>query len=96
MSNTQEEEEEEEGGAPKENSHESNHMEEEAHEEGASPFHLSLHAVHGTSSVNQTFTLLVHMGKLKGTAVVDIGSKATFIDTEMAIKLHVKFKITQQ
>lgn len=75
---TQEGEEEEEGVNLEENSPENEQAEEEVNGEGDSPFQLSVHAVHGTSSGNQTFTLTIQLGRLKGTALVDSGSSATF------------------
>lgn len=65
---------------------EPDHGREEDQEEEDSPFQLSVHAVQGTSSGNQTFTLMVQLGKAKGTALVDSGSSATFINTNIALK----------
>ena len=83
---TQEEEIEDEGAKPEEELHETETVQEEIQEEEASPFQLSVHAVQGTSSSKQTFTLRIHLGKMRGTALVDSGSSSTFIVTEMALK----------
>lgn len=48
--------------------------------------HPSMHAVNGTISASNTFTLSVLMGGLKAIALVDSGSSTTFVSPQFAEK----------
>nr|ADB85289.1 putative retrotransposon protein [Phyllostachys edulis] len=57
------------------------------HQKKETVLQISMHAVQGTSSVSNTFTLTLKIGGVKVTALVDSGSSATFVNPKLVTKI---------